>query len=205
MDGSGAELVFRHPLIRQALYESMPVALRTALHAEAARELAASGADALSVAQQLSGAGRPGCGLGPGLADPGRARAGPRAPQLAVELLRRELEETPVGDEAWDALIVGLVRALLAAGGYQEAVAQASRALTVMTDPARRAETSWMLAHAQVSAGHSDDDAITTIRRALAAADLPRPVAGPAAGPARDARTGRHRLRRRRRDSPARP
>ena len=35
--GSGAELAFRHPLIRQALYESMPAALRTALHAEAAR------------------------------------------------------------------------------------------------------------------------------------------------------------------------
>ena len=60
--GSGAELAFRHPLIRQALYESMPAALRTALHAEAARELAAAGADALSVAQQLSAANRPGKG-----------------------------------------------------------------------------------------------------------------------------------------------
>ena len=29
--GSGAELAFRHQLIRQALYESMPAALRTAL------------------------------------------------------------------------------------------------------------------------------------------------------------------------------
>src|SRR5439155_1713944 len=38
--GSGAELAFRHQLIRQALHESMPTALRTALHAEAARELA---------------------------------------------------------------------------------------------------------------------------------------------------------------------
>ena len=73
--GSGDELVFRHPLIRQALYESMPLALRTALHAEAARELAAAGADALSVAQQLSAAERPGYGLGPGVAGPGRARA----------------------------------------------------------------------------------------------------------------------------------
>jgi len=40
--GSGPELAFRHLLIRQALYESMPAALRTALHAEAARELAAA-------------------------------------------------------------------------------------------------------------------------------------------------------------------
>src|SRR6478752_1075135 len=35
------DLAFRHLLIQQALYESMPAALRTALHAEAARELAA--------------------------------------------------------------------------------------------------------------------------------------------------------------------
>ena len=129
VDGAGAELAFRHPLIRQALYQSMPEALRTALHAEAARELAASGADVLSVAQQLFSAGRPGAGWARDWlvqAAPALAR---RAPQLAVELLRRELEETPVGDKAWDALIVGLVRALLDVGGYQEAAAQASRAL----------------------------------------------------------------------------
>ena len=69
--GSGAELAFRHPLIRQAVYESMPAGLRTALHGEAARELAAAGADALTVAQQLSAGGRP----GKGLARPGGARA----------------------------------------------------------------------------------------------------------------------------------
>jgi predicted ATPase len=57
--GSGTELIFRRPLIRQALYENMPLALRTALHGEAARELAAAGADALSVAQQLSAGRRP--------------------------------------------------------------------------------------------------------------------------------------------------
>ena len=90
--GSGAELAFRHQLIRQALYESMPAALRTALHAEAARELAATGADALSVAQQLSAARRP----GEGWARVWLIQAAPalttRAPQLAAELLRRELE-----------------------------------------------------------------------------------------------------------------
>src|SRR4029077_9953049 len=58
--GSDPDLTFRHLLIQQALYESMPAALRTALHAEAARELAASGADVLSVAQQLSAANKPG-------------------------------------------------------------------------------------------------------------------------------------------------
>ena len=170
---SGPELAFRHPLIRQALYESMPEALRTALHAEAARELATAGADALSVAQQLSAAKRPGEDWARAwLIQAGHALA-TRAPQLAVELLRRELEETPVGDEAWDALIVCLVRALLAVGAYTEAVTQASRALTAMTDPARRGETSWLLAHAQISVG-SISDAISVMRQALSAAGLPR-------------------------------
>jgi DNA-binding CsgD family transcriptional regulator/tetratricopeptide (TPR) repeat protein len=169
---AGPELTFRHPLIRQALYESMPEALRTALHTEAARELAAAGADALTVGQQLS------AGSGPGqdwarswLIQAGHALAA-RAPQLAVELLRRELDETPVGDEAWDALNICLVRALLAAADYPEAAAQASRGLADMTDPVR-GEASWLLAHAQVSAGRNND-AIGSIRQALAAAGLPR-------------------------------
>jgi DNA-binding CsgD family transcriptional regulator len=170
--GSGAELAFRHELIRQALYESMPAALRTALHAEAARELAATGADALSVARQLSAARRP----GEGWARVWLIQAAPtltiRAPLLAAELLRRELEETPGGEETPDALIDGLVRALLAAGSYQEAARQASQALMVMTDPARRGETSWMLARAQISTG-DNDDAIITIRQALVPAGLP--------------------------------
>ena len=166
--GSDPDLAFRHLLIQQALYESMPAALRTALHAEAARELAAAGADALSVAQQLSAANRPGeawvrkwlIEFGPALAT--------RAPQLGAEILRRELDETPRGDEAWDGLMASLVWALLAAGSYEEAATQGSRALTVMTDPVRRAETYWVLTRARVSAGRNDD-AITTMRQALAA------------------------------------
>src|SRR5271163_3433090 len=170
--GSGPELAFRHLLIRQALYESMPAALRTALHGEAARELAAAGADALSVAQQLSAANR----LGEGWARTWLIQTAPvltaRAPQLAADLLRRELDQTPGGDEAWDGLMASLAWALLAAGSYEEAAGRASRALTVMTDPARKAETYKVLASAQISARHNDD-AITTIRRALASADLP--------------------------------
>lgn len=65
-----------------------------------------------------------------------------------------------------------LVWALLAAGSYEEAVTRASQALTAMADPVRRAETYWVLARAQVSAGRNDD-AITTLTHALASADLP--------------------------------
>jgi DNA-binding CsgD family transcriptional regulator len=166
------DLAFRHLLIQQALYESMPAALRTALHAEAARELAAAGADVLSVAQQLSAANKP----GEPWARTWLVESGPtlaiRAPQVGAEILRRELDATPAGDEARDRLMASLAWALLAAGSYQEAARQASRALTVMTDPVRRAETSWVLTRAQVSAGRSDDG-IATMRQALASAELP--------------------------------
>ena len=166
------DLAFRHLLIQQALYEGMPAALRTALHAEAARELSASGADVLSVAQQLSAANKPGEAWARAwLVESGPALA-IRAPQVGAEILRRELDATPAGDDARDGLMASLVWALLAAGSYQEAARQASRALTVMTDPVRRAETHWVLTRAQVSAGRSDD-AIATMRQALASAELP--------------------------------
>jgi DNA-binding CsgD family transcriptional regulator len=171
--GSGAELAFRHQLLRQAIYESMPAALRTALHAEAARELAATGADALSVAQQLSAAGQPGEGWSRTWLIQAAPALTVQAPRLAADLLRRELDETPSSDEAWDGLVASLVRALLAAGSYEEAARRAEAALPAMTDPVRWAETSSVLARAQVSAGRSDE-AIVTTRQALASAGLPR-------------------------------
>jgi len=148
--GSDSELAFRHQLIHQALYASMPTALRTALHAEAARELAATDADVLSVAQQLlSAAGAPGEGWA-------RAWLIQAAPALTTR-----------------ARPGCLARALLAVGAYDEAAEQAGAALPAMTDPVRRAETSSVLARALVSAGRSDE-AITTVRQVLASPGLPR-------------------------------
>lgn len=49
----GHELAFRHPLIRAALYEGIPVAVRAAWHREAARTLADDGAPTNRVARQL--------------------------------------------------------------------------------------------------------------------------------------------------------
>jgi DNA-binding CsgD family transcriptional regulator len=171
--GSGTELAFRHPLLRQALYESMPAALRRALHAEAARQLASAGADALTVAQQLSAGGQPGAAW----ARNWLVQAAPvliaRAPRLAGDLLQRELDETPAGDEAWYGLVGALVLALLAAGSYAEAARRGSQALPFMTNPVRRAETYSLLSRAQISAG-DNDEAIATLRQALASVELPR-------------------------------
>ena len=50
---SGSSLGFRHPMIRAALYEEMPAAVRAAWHRDAARALAAAGAPPERVARQL--------------------------------------------------------------------------------------------------------------------------------------------------------
>jgi len=169
--GAGADLVFRHPLIRQALYEGIPLALRTALHAEAARALAAAGADAATVGQQLASAGRAGGQWAREWLVTAAPALSARAPELAVELLTRELDEGADGP-ARDRLAVSLVWALLAAGSYQQAAVRATWALTLLADAGDRAETFWMLARAQVSLGDSDS-AVATIGRALAMTDLP--------------------------------
>lgn len=51
---TGAVLVFRHPLIRQALYDGMPAPVRAALHLEAAQALATACAPPDRVAEQLA-------------------------------------------------------------------------------------------------------------------------------------------------------
>ena len=170
---SGSELVFRHPLIHQALYESMPTALRTALHAEAARELAATGTRVSCIAQQLYAANQPGEAWARRWLVQTAPALAARAPQLAAELLRRELDQTSEGDELWDGLMASLLRVLLAAGSFREAARQASQALSMMTDPVYLAEAYWVLARARLSVG-DNDEAIMAIRQALTRTDLPR-------------------------------
>ncbi len=89
--GSGPRLRFRHALIRQALTDSMPPAMRAALHAEAARTLHAAGAPGERVAEQLLGSAEGG-GLAVGWALDWLVEMGGwlvhRAPRAGVELLQ---------------------------------------------------------------------------------------------------------------------
>ena len=57
---SGTGLGFRHPLIREALYEEMPAPVRAAWHLDAGRALAAAGAPPDRVARQMLAADGPG-------------------------------------------------------------------------------------------------------------------------------------------------
>ena len=54
LEDDGAQLRFRHDLIRDAVYEDLPESVRRGLHREAGQRLAASGAPALQVAGQMA-------------------------------------------------------------------------------------------------------------------------------------------------------
>jgi DNA-binding CsgD family transcriptional regulator len=105
----GDRVMFQHDLIRQALREQIPSALRGGLHAHIAQTLAASGASESVVAAHLSASGAPLNAWGltwlMGLAE-ARLYA---APGGYLELLRRSVSEVGEADPRWAELTRRLI------------------------------------------------------------------------------------------------
>jgi len=145
---SGAALVFRHGLIRQALYDGMPAGLRSTLHYQAARSLAAAGAPAERVAEQLLAI--------PRVTDEWTLEwliaAAPtltsRSPNIAADLLQRLRQATGAADPRRAALDLHLITALFQLSRYQEMEALARPLLTRTQDPEMAGRLAWTLAHA---------------------------------------------------------
>ena len=122
-------LTFRHQLVRDAIYEEIPEAARIALHRETAAALAAAGAPAGQVATHLMlGGVAPDQEAARLLRDAAR-EAAPRAPGVAVELLRRAEELLPAGDPDRDAIQVELVESLMRMGQISQGAAIAEKVL----------------------------------------------------------------------------
>ena len=169
---ANARLAFRHPLVREVLYESMSRSMRAALHRDAAQTLAATGAEPVVVAQQLLAAGRPGDRwIRRWLIDAAPALVA-RAPELAVELLEIELDEAQTHDREWALLALALTRVLLNLGRTGDGVRRARQALVVDLEPASRAEIHWLLARSLFSSG-SNGEAVETVERALRRPEVP--------------------------------
>jgi ATP/maltotriose-dependent transcriptional regulator MalT len=139
---AGEGLAFRHPLIRAALYDDMPGAVRVAWHRDAARALGDAGAPVDRVARQLL----PTVGAGTDtdaqvddwvaswLVDAATQLVG-RAPRPAVELLRAAVASTLPGDDRHDLLACRLADALYRVGDTAEAEHVAKTALDQISDP----------------------------------------------------------------------
>jgi DNA-binding CsgD family transcriptional regulator len=171
---SGNGLGFRHPLIRAALYDEMPVPVRAAWHRDAGRALAEAGAPADRVARQLLGAFD-----GPGgttepldewilnwLARTAEPLVG-QAPQVAAELLRRAVASCPAGSAQHDRLVVRLADALYRLGDAAEAERVANSALAHAAEPDLVGDLHWTLAQCRMRAGRFAE-CLATLDRALA-------------------------------------
>ncbi|HEX6756007.1 MAG TPA: AAA family ATPase, partial [Mycobacteriales bacterium] len=149
---AGVRLGFRHPLIRQVLYDSTPAALRFALHRQAARTFADAGAPPEQVAQQLLAALPETDGVRvvddwvpDWLAGPGRALTY-RAPQVAAELLERTVRQAELCDARRQELQTLLASVLVGLGRRAEAAEIADHVRLTSADPARAAEAAWTAA-----------------------------------------------------------
>lgn len=158
-------VIFRHQLVHDAIYQTMPLPVRRALHRDAAGTLARSGAEILRVADHLV--------LGAGRGDLEAIRwlraaardAGAGAPSSAVELLRRAESMLPGGHPDADPIAAELVEALLRAGNVGEAAARAEAVL----DRRHRAEVDARLRLSLISSLSLQNRPAELIERAEAA------------------------------------
>ncbi|OXM63209.1 helix-turn-helix transcriptional regulator [Amycolatopsis vastitatis] len=143
---AGDELAFRHPLIRRALYDEMPTAVRVAWHQAAAWALAEANAPVERVARQLlpmvsttdSRVPVPDWAVR-WLLDVATPLIG-QAPVVAVALLRRAVRDTPLDDAVTGALACRLADAYYRVGNVAQAERIALRALDRVRDPEVRVD-----------------------------------------------------------------
>ena len=126
---AGDHLTFRHDLIRDAVYDDLSPAVRKALHRDAGRKLAETGAPLSAVAAQMV------LGAGPGDAEAvewlrrAAREAALRSPRVAVELLERALALLPDDGAERDSMVVEIAPSLMQVGRGAEAVDLARRCL----------------------------------------------------------------------------
>ncbi|OLF10000.1 helix-turn-helix transcriptional regulator [Actinophytocola xanthii] len=165
------KLVFRHPLIRQALYDDIADAVRPAWHQDAARALAEAGVPHDRVARQLLQAvSAPGAGpLDDRLLD-WLAEAAPiliaQTPKTAVNLLRQASRRSPADTERGAKLASRLADALFRAGDHVRAARVAHRAMAVITEPDLLVDLHWTAAQCRALAGRAEES-FESLARAL--------------------------------------
>jgi DNA-binding CsgD family transcriptional regulator len=149
----GSDLVFRHDLLRQAVYENIPASLREALHLDIARRMLARGASPADAASHLVLAARRGDAETLDLL----ARAGdelvPTAPAAAADLKLQTLELMDRGSLQWARTTSDALRLLSITGRSRQAQEVGRSALETRLDPTARAMIQIGLTHALSTLG----------------------------------------------------
>jgi DNA-binding CsgD family transcriptional regulator len=168
---TGADLMFRHPLIRQALHDEVPAALRSGLHGHAARELAQANASWDRVARHLLAA--------PDAIDgwvlEWLARVPPASlsalPGVAAELLDQARRVTLPGDPRRGLFTAWLTTSLRLLRRPDELVEVGTEALTTVVEPRFIGEIGWNLARGYQMLPGRGAEGLTMIDGLLAGPD----------------------------------
>jgi DNA-binding CsgD family transcriptional regulator len=150
---SGSRMVFRHDLIREAIYQELPRPLRMGLHREAAQALSAVGAPSVEVAKHLFVGATPGDAQAVGWLQQAARETSARAPGATVELLQRALELLEPSDPRYAGLLVDLIPALAWSGRVEDAEAIGRDALVMPRSPRLQAALGRNVAGALLLAG----------------------------------------------------
>lgn len=121
---SGDDLAWRHDLVRDAIYNDLPLSMRKALHLQCAHALAATDADVLKVATQFSFGASEGDEEALNWLRLAAREAAPRDAAIQTELLDRALELAPKDYQERDALDVERAGGLFWSGRVAEAELQ---------------------------------------------------------------------------------
>jgi DNA-binding CsgD family transcriptional regulator len=167
VEQAGERLRFRHDLLRQALYESVPVVLRAGLRRDAARGLMAAGAPVERVAELVLAAGDAADGWEVDWLVDEAAGLIRRSPAVAADLFEHALRHTGDDDPHRAQLQENLATAALLLGRLGQSEQVARRILADTRDAKRRGKALWILGYALTRAGR-DDEALALIAQAQA-------------------------------------
>ena len=151
----GPRLRFRHDLIRDAIYEDLPGAVRLGLHREAGQRLAAAGAPALQVAEHLARAAAPGDAEAIRWLTRAARQAVATSPDGAASLLARATSLMDPAGPGRDTLLAEQAGSLLRAGRRAEAEAICRELLGRAHDPAVTARVRIRLGRTLLAGGRA--------------------------------------------------
>jgi DNA-binding CsgD family transcriptional regulator len=162
----GRPLRFAHPIVRGAIYAEIPSGERAAMHARAARVLAAEGAEPEGIAPHLlatepSGDAR----VVKDLRDAAGGALSRGAPETATRYLRRALDEPPPPTIRWELLLE--LGSAAARAGEADGLEMIREAFALAEQPRARAAAGLRLGAELAWLGAEIDEAVDVLERAL--------------------------------------
>ena len=169
-----SDLTFRHPLIRAALHDELPAAVRTGLHAHAAQTLAQAGRSWDRVARHFLAAPDSVDGWALDWLAGIRAETLYARPSIAVRLLQAARRVTAPTDPRWELFTTRLTTALRLLFHIDDLILVGSEALSTLSQPRLGGEIALNLVVGYQRAGR-DAEALSLMTQVLNGTDVGPP------------------------------